>query len=399
MSGPLQGIRVLDMSRFIAGPYCSMLLGDMGAEVIKIERAGKGEDARSLPPFVDNDPEKVSLYYTQYNKNKKGITVDFRNPKGIELIKSLLTKMDVLVENFRPGTLEKMGLTKEVFFQINPKLIVTSISGFGQDGPYRNRAAFDCIGQAMSGLMSVTGEANGDPLLTGTWVSDFTTGIYAAFGTVSALIHQQRTGQGQVVDISLLESSISLLATAIPLYAVNGMVQPRRGNRDNVTGPANLFQTKDGKIYLHAGTDPLFKRLAAVMGHPELNDDPRYCTSSLRMQCIEEVEDLVQQWIGQKSTQEAENILVGAGIPCSRISSAEDLIENPQILHREAIQYAEYPGSGKIPLPGVTVKLSQTPGCVENRPPLLGEHNYEVYGELLGLGKEEIDVLVKEKII
>lgn len=399
MAGPLQGIKVLDISRFIAGPYCSMLLADMGAEVIKAERAGKGEDSRGMLPFVGEGDDRVSLYYTQYNKNKRGVTVNFRDPRGMELIKGLIPRVDVLVENFRPGTLDKMGLTKETLEALNPGLVVVSISGFGQTGPYRDRAAFDCIGQAMGGIMGVTGTAGGDPLLCGTWIGDFSTGIYAAFGAVCALLHRQSTGEGQTVDLSLVECVTSLLATAIPLYTATGRIQPRRGNRDNVTGPANQFQTLDGYLYMHAGTDPLFRRFAALIGRPELLDDPRYATADRRMEHIEDCERLARDWMSALTTEQAEELLIEAGIPASRVATVADIVANPQLRHREAIVPLDYPGVGEISVSGVTVKLSKTPGAVTRRPPLLGEHNREVYGGLLGLSDDEIDRLSREGVI
>ncbi len=399
MAGPLQGITVLDMSRFIAGPYCCMMLGDMGADVIKVENRKGGDASRNMLPFAGKGRDQVSLYFTQYNKNKRGLALDFYHPECIEIIRGLVAKADVLVENFRPGTLDKMGLAPAELEEINPGLVLTSISGFGQDGPYRDRAAFDCIGQAMGGLMGLTGEAGGDPLLTGSWVADFTTGIYAAFGTLSALLHKKNTGQGQRLDISLIECVLSLLATAVPLYVETGRVQPRRGNRDNITGPANAFKCLDGMIYLHAGTDPLFKRLAQLMGKPELNDNPRYHTANQRMECIHEVEGIVQDWIGRLSVDDAERRLVEAGIPVSKIADVADLVANPQFKHREAILYRQYHNVGKISLPGITVKMSKTPGALEKLPPRLGEHNAEILSTFLGMSREQIADLEARKLI
>ncbi|MCD8350929.1 MAG: CoA transferase [Planctomycetaceae bacterium] len=399
MAGPLQGITVLDMSRFIAGPYCCMMLGDMGADVIKIENRKAGDASRNMLPFAGKGDEKVSLYYTQYNKNKRGLSLDFYNPECVEIIKKLVAKADVLVENFRPGTLDKMGLSPDELEKINPGLVLTSISGFGQDGPYRDRAAFDCIGQAMGGLMGLTGEAGGDPLLTGSWVADFTTGIYAAFGTVTALVHKLRTGEGQRLDIALIECVLSLLATAVPHYVETGEIQPRRGNRDNVTGPANAFRCKDGMIYLHAGTDPLFARLTKLMGRPELNEDPRYDTANKRMTCILEVEEYVQEWIGTLNVDEAEELLVDAGVPVSKIADVSDLVENVQFKHRDAIYYRQYHDVGEISLPGITVKMSKTPGALEKLPPKLGEHNQEILSSFLHMTEEEIADLAARKLI
>ena len=397
--GALDGITVIDMSRYIAGPYCSMLLGDMGADVIKVERREKGEDARALIPFQTNGADKVSLYYTQYNKNKRSLTVDFRNPESIELLKKLIAKADVLVENFRPGTLDKMGLSKEVLQELNPSLVVTSISGFGQEGEYRDRAAFDCIGQVMGGLMGITGPAGGEPVLVGSWVGDFTTALYAAFGTVCALMHQKKTGEGQFLDLCLVECVASILATVIPDYCANGRLQPLRGNRDTVCAPANLFKCKDGSIYFHGGTAPLWIRLTEAMERPELREDPRFVTVEDRMAHVEEIEAICQEWIGGYTTKDAEAMLVKEGIPCGIMATAKDLVESPLLNAREAIVFKEYPGVGEVALPGVVVKMSGTPGEIKRRPPMLGEHNEEILRDYLGMTSEEVAELARKKII
>lgn len=397
--GPLNGITVLDMSRYIAGPYCSMLLADMGADVIKIERREKGEDSRSLIPFKENGDEKVSLYYTQYNKNKRSLSVDFRNPESTDLLKKLIKKADVLVENFRPGTLDKMGLTKEVLTELNPSLVVTSISGFGQNGVYRDRAAFDCIGQAMGGLMGITGHPGGEPVLVGSWVGDFTTALYAAFGTVCALMHQQKTGKGQFLDLCLVECVSSILATVIPDYCANGRVQPLRGNRDTVCAPANLFKCKDGSIYFHGGTEPLFVRLTDLMKRPELRENPKFKTVADRMANVDEIEAICQEWVGQYTTDEAEELLQKAGIPVGKMSTVKDLVNSPLMEERNAIVHMDYPGVGDIALPGVVVKMSETPGEVRRRPPQLGEHNEELLKEFLGMSTAEVEDLARKKVI
>lgn len=399
MQGPLSGIKVLDMSRYIAGPHCGMLLGDLGADVIKIERRGKGEDSRGQGPFKTNGDQSVSLYFTQYNKNKRSLAIDFYNPKSIELLKKLIAKSDVLLENFRPGTLAKMGLSPACLLELNPKLVITSISGFGQEGAYRDRAAFDCIGQAFGGLMGISGEENGQPLMSGTWVGDFVTALYAAYGTVSAVYYAKNTGVGQQLDISLVECVTSILATAVPNYAANRVIQKPRGNRDNVCAPANLFHCKDGDVYFHGGTDPLFKRLTALMGQTELLDDPRFCNVPMRMENYAAIEEIVQNWVGRYTRDEAEQLLVGAGIPFGKISTVKDIVENPFFKERGAIIYQDYPGIGEIALPGIVVKMSKTPGGVRLRPPMTGEHNADILSEYLGMSQEEIQALEQEKII
>ena len=395
MNGPLKGIRVLDLSRYISGPYCSMLLGDLGADVIKVEKPGFGEDSRTMGPFVND----VSLYYTQYNKNKKSLTLNMRSDEGKKILRDLIKESDVLVENFRPGTLEKMGLSKDVLDKLNPDLVVTSISGFGQDGPYCNRVAFDCIGQAMSGLMSLTGHEDSEPLLTGTWIVDFVTAVYAALGTVSALYYKKNGGTGQQVDVSLLDCISSMLATTVPLYVSHGVVEKRWGNRDKVTSPANSFKTKDGYIYIHAGTQPLFARLCRVMQCEELKDDPRFNTVANRMMHCEEIEHIVEKWTTSYTTNEVDKMVSEAGIPVAPISNISDVVNNPQIKHRKVFEYIDYPGAGKIAINGVTLKMSETPGKIERRPPMLGEHTDEILGQLLKMDKEQIDHLRQKEVI
>ncbi|MGX8710195.1 MAG: CaiB/BaiF CoA transferase family protein [bacterium] len=395
MSGPLQGVRVLDLSRYISGPYCSMLLGDLGAEVIKIEKPVVGEESRTMGPYAGD----VSLYFTQYNKNKRSVTLNLRSVPGQEILRGLIQQSDVLVENFRPGTLDAMGLTQKVLDELNPELVVTSISGFGQDGPYRDRVAFDCIAQAMSGLMSLTGEEDGTPLLTGTWVVDFVSAIYAALGTVSALYSRRNTGEGQRIDVSLLDCISSLLATTVPLYTTSGIVEKRWKNRDKVTAPANAFKTRDGYIYIHAGTQPLFSRIVKIIGQPELIDDPRFDTVSHRMENIEAVEEAVQKWAQELTTAEIDSLLSKSGIPVAPISDIPGVVNNPQIQHRKVFEYMDYPGAGKISINGITLKMSKTPGKIELRPPLLGEHNDEVYNGLLGLKADEIQRLQEQGVI
>lgn len=399
MSGPLTGIKVVDMSRYIAGPYCCMMLGDMGADVIKIERRGRGEDSRVLMPFKDNRGNRVSLYFTQYNKNKRSLAIDLYKKEGMDVLKDIISKADVMVENFRPGTLDKMGLTKDVLKKINPKLIVTSISGFGQEGLLRDRAAFDCIGQAMGGVMSVTGPYKGEPMMAGTWVADFTTALYAAFGTVSALMHQQKSGQGQFLDISIVECVSSILATAIPNYCANGIIQPLRGNRDNVCAPADLYKVKDGYVYVHAGTQPLFERWCEIADKKELLEDSRFLTAELRMKHFDEIGDILQDWCKDMTAQELEDIMSVAGIPVGKCRNVADLVEDPDMKARESICYIDYPGVGEIALPGVTVKMSETPGAIRYRPPMVGEHNVEILKEYCNMTDEQIEGLRQREII
>ena len=397
LKGALSGIRVLDMTRFIAGPYCAMILGDMGAEVIKIEKRGVGDDARTVGPWTKKG---YSLYFAAYNRNKKSVTVDFRNPKGIEMIKEMVGQADVLLENFRPGVMAKMGLSKEVLQKLNPRLIISAVSGFGQYGPYRNRAAFDSSMQPLSGFNSLNGLEGSVPTPAGTHIADFVAALYSAYGITMALFNREKTGKGDYLDIALLDGLVSIMATAIPNYLINGEMPQRCGNRDKYASPANSFKTCDGYVYVHAGTDPLFKRFCQYIGREELLEDPRFSTVKARMERIEECEAIIQEWIGDKTALEVETMLNGeAGLPAAKVNTIPDLIQHPQLKVREAILDIDGEEMGILPMAGITIKSDNAPGRVYSRPPYLGEHNYEVYGGLLHLSKEEIDKLIEEKVI
>lgn len=387
-SAPLAGVRVLDLSRFIAGPLCAQILGDMGADVIKVERPD-GEDARGLGPFLDGE----SLYVVSYNRNKRGMTLDTRHPDGVQLLEQLIGHCDVLVENYRPGTLAKMGLPHERLLELNPRLVVTSLSGFGQNGPLAERALFDAIAQAMSGLMSRTGRATDPPTLTGTFIADHLTGIYGALGTVTALHHQKQTGQGQVVDVASLDALFSCLGSA-PLAYLNDAApgHERWGSRDPLSGPANSFPTADGWIYLHAGTDPLFPRLCAAMGRAELADG-EWGDVAGRMADIDELERVVAAWTSSLTTDELSARLDEAGIPFGPILSIEQAAEQPQLRARDMVVDAPHTALGSVSHIGLPVKLSATPGRIRRSAPRVGEHTAEILADLLGTTSDQLDRL------
>lgn len=393
MAGPLEGIRVIDVSRFIAGPFCAQTLGDMGADVIKVERP-KGEDARHHAPFYKGE----SVYTMIYNRNKRGVTLNTRHPEAIALLERLLEQADVLVENFRPGTLAQMGLSYEHLHNLNPRLVITSISGFGQTGPLAQRALFDAIAQAMSGLMSLTGGED-NPTLTGTYIADYVAALHGVIGTLLALYHRERTGEGQVVDVASLDALFACLGTPPSAQVMLGETPKRNGSRDLLTGPANVFKARDGHVYVHAGTNPLFPRIAAMIGKPELASDERFKDVPSRMANIESIEAEVAAWIGEHTVEEAGEALTEAGIPWGPVATVADIVNSPQIKAREMLVDVEHPTLGTLTLPGIPIKLSATPGSVRKAPPRIGEDTDEVYNELLGLDQAELGRLRAEGVI
>lgn len=385
---PLAGIRVLDLSRFIAGPLCTMLLADMGAEVIKVERPG-GEDARAVAPFWNGE----SVYAMTYNRNKRAITLDTRSSDAQHVLGRLADWADVVVENYRPGTLEAMGIGYPALSEKRPEIIVTSISGYGQTGPMRDRALFDCIAQAVSGVMARNGEPEDAPELTGIFVGDHLTGIYAAYGTVLALVERWRSGRGQHVDVAVLDSLFSCLGPAVPAYLMLGQIMPRTGNRDAFAAPANLFQASDGYVYAHAGTPSLFRRFCTtILEQPELLEDPRFASVEARMENVELVEGLMRDWMAGRTAAEAELELASAGIPAAAVADVAGATANVQL--RERGMMVEIPTEGgTIAVPGNPVRLSRTPANVGAPPPRVGQHTAEVLSEVLGLSHAEIEAL------
>jgi crotonobetainyl-CoA:carnitine CoA-transferase CaiB-like acyl-CoA transferase len=393
MSFPLDGVTVLDLSRFIAGPFCAQMLGDMGAKVIKVERPG-GEDARHHEPFFKG----ASIYTMIFNRNKYAITLNTRHKAAKEILESLIHESDVLVENFRPGTLAEMGFGYERLRELNPRLIVTSISGFGQTGPLAQRALFDAIAQAMSGLMSLTG--SGEPTLTGTFVADYVAGLHGVIGTLLALQRREKSGEGQVVDVASLDAIFSCLSTYPSALSMLGQMPPARlRSRDPLTGPANVFKASDGYLYLHGGTNPLFPRLCESIGRPDLAVDPKYRDVRGRMKNIEALEAAVGEWASGRTVEEAGSALTKAGIPWGPVSTIADVVASPQIAAREMMLDVEHPTLGALKLPGIPVKLSESPGAVRKAPPLVGEDNDRIYGEMLGFTQERIAELRSEGAI
>ncbi len=391
---PLDNIRILDLSRFIAGPYCAALLADMGADVVKVERPG-GEDSRRVAPFFKGQ----ATYTLAFNRNKRAVTLDTRAAEGQAILRRLVAWADVVVENYRPGTMERMGLGFAELQRINPRIILTSISGVGQTGPDRDSAMFDCIAQAKSGLMSRNGESPDRPQLAGTYIGDYLTAVYAALGTMFALYTRERTGIGQLVDVALLDSMFSSVGMFALQQALLGEALPKRGNRDLNAAPANLFAALDGKIYVHAGTDPLFERFADLAGRRDLLDDERFRTLADRMAHADEIEAIVADWVGRRTTADAERMLNEAGIPCSTVLDLDAVVKSPQLEAREMLVSVAHAKLGALVVPGIPVKLSATPGSVRQPPPMVGEHNREIYRDLLGMSDDDLDALRAKGVI
>lgn len=396
MTAPLQGIKVLDLTRFIAGPHCGMILGDMGADVIKIEKRGAGDDSRHFPPFHGGE----SLYGMALNRNKRSMTLNFRDPRAQDILKQMVAQADILLENFRPGTMEQMGCGWDALKAINPRLIMTRLSGFGQDGPYSQRPGFDGIAQAMSGLMGLTGSPDGTPYLAGTFYIDYMSAMYGVTATLGALNARHLTGGGQMIDVSLLDSAVSLLTTAIPSQMNKDVTLNRIGNRDRYSSPANVFKTKSGDyLLLLSGTNPLFRRLVELIGQPELLQDPRFSAVDRRLENAEAIEAIVQAWIGARTTEEALLGIQAAGVPCTKVATIDEVVNNPQLLHRRQIVQIDHPVAGKVNTAGVTMQLSETPLTIRRPPPTLGQHTAEVLAEWLGAPEAKIQELMDEDVV
>jgi len=386
----LAGVRVLDLSRFVAGPFCCQILGDHGADVVKVEKPD-GEPARHMPPFVQGE----SLYFLAYNGSKRGITVNQRSPEGLELLRKLMAKADIVVENFRTGTLEKMGLDYGPLAAINPGLILVSISGFGTQGPYIGRPAFDEIIQGMSGLASMTGESGGPPTLTGTYVADFVTGLYAAIGALVALHLREQTGRGQWVQTNLLDSLVSILNTSVSRYLLTGQAPRRQGNRNPLIAPGNIYQARDGHITVEVLTQDMWEDLARAIGREELIRDPRFVDVVRRQQHADALDREVQAWMGTRSVDEIVSTMERSSIPCGPVLDIPALVKDPQLLVNQTVVEVEYPPLGRVPVLAPPIRLQNEASPRRGRPPRLGEHTEEVLAAWLGLTAGEVESLRK----
>ena len=392
MTAPLDGITVLDLSRVLSGPYCTMLLGDMGARVIKIEQPGKGDDTRGWgPPFVGGE----SAYFLSINRNKESVTLDFKKSAGRAVLDRLIATSDVLIENFRPGTLSKIGLDYPALAPKHPNLIYCSISGFGHTGPRRNEPGYDAVIQAEGGLMSITGAADGPPYRLGVAIGDIVTGIFAAQGVLLALLSRHRTGQGQFVDIGMLDSVAALLSYQASIFFSTGSAPQRIGNRHPTIVPYETFSSADGDFVLAVGNDDQWRRFCAVA---ELPEDPRFATNHQRVMNYDGVRPFIADRLRTQPRQHWIDRLNAAGVPCGSVRSLEELFADPQIQARQMVAEIEHATIGALRVLGLPVKLSDTPGAVRTPPPRLGEHTDAVLHDF-GFSDDAIADFRRQKVI
>lgn len=392
----LNGVVILDLTRVLAGPYCGMILSDLGAKVIKIERPVVGDDARAYGPYQNGE----SIYYAGLNRGKIGITLNLKDEKGKETFKDMVRKANIVIENYRPGTMEKLGLGYDVLKEVNPSIIYGSVSGFGHTGPYSKRAGYDIIGQAAGGLMSTTGWSFSPPTRTGTPMGDVLGGLNMAIGVLAALYRQKETGKGEKVDISLVDSVVSSMQNINMIYTTEGRIPQRIGNRYESTYPYDSFKAKDGDVIIGAGNDKLFKKLMEVMGKADLISDERFLSVSNRVENHELLKEIIEDWSKDKGVDEISKLLNDNGIPSTPINTIDRIVVDEQIaVNRNMFPVQKHPVAGDIKLTNNAIKLTETDSNPDKPAPTLGQHNEYVYKELLGYTDEKYKELVDNKVI
>jgi len=390
----LSGLKILDMTRVLAGPYCTMVLGDLGADVIKIEAPKKGDDSRQFGPYINGE----SAYFMSINRNKRSMTLDLKNPTAKALFFDLIKEVDVVVENFRPGTMEKLGMGYDVLKDINPKLIYAASSGFGHTGPYSKRPAYDGVVQAMGGIMSITGQLGGKPTRVGPSIGDITAGLFTAIGILAAVNYRNETGKGQKVDVSMLDCQVAILENALARFFGTGVSPKPAGNRHSSIVPFEPFETSDGEIMIAVGNDNLWQKFCNEMGLSELINDEKYSSNPLRSENYDTLRPILATKLESESTETWYKRLTEAGVPCGPINNIEMLTKDEQVIERNMIVDIDHKVAGLTHIPGVPIKMSETQGSVRKAAPVLGEDTAEILKELLGKTQEEIDVLEAEGI-
>ncbi len=392
--GALKGIRVIELGQLLAGPFCGQLLGDMGADIIKVEPPGAGDPMRDWGLGDDKVNWEVVA------RNKKSVSANLRVEDGQALVRQLVAKADVLIENFKPGTLEKWGLGPDVLHAINPGLIVARMSGYGQSGPYSDRAGFGGIGEAMGGWRYIVGEPDRPPSRMGISIGDTLTATYGCMGVLAALHARSSTGKGQVIDTALYEAVLQVMESLVPEYDHSGIIRERSGSLLRGVAPSNVYRCSDGHFMIAANKDAIFVRLAEAMGQPELASDPRYATHIARGENQAELDTLINAWTSTMTIAEVDALMITHSVPAGKVYRAPEMIEDPHFQAREAIIEVETERFGKLKMQNVVPRLSATPGSVRTpAPSVVGQHNSEVYGGLLGLTQEKLDDLASRGII
>lgn len=390
MPGPLSHIRVLDLSRILAGPWCGQVLADLGADVIKVERLGAGDDTRSWgPPFLkdsDGNATKEAGYYLSVNRGKRSVELDLKSEEGLAAVRALAAQSDILLENFKTGTLDRMGLGYEALREVNSQLIYCSVTGFGLTGPQARDAAYDFMIQGMGGLMSVTGgddgSPGGGPQKVGVPIIDLMTGMYAAIGSLAALANRAQTGEGEHIDLAMLDVSVAMLANQAMNYLVSGKTPVRRGNRHPNIQPQNVYPVKDGHIVLAVGNDGQFRRFAEVIGRSDLADDPKFATNAARVENLPALETVILEQLGSRSVDDWMGAFADAGVPAGPINTVDKVFEEPQVQHRQMLRDLPHPLSGTLKQVVSPLNFRNAPLSFDTPPPLLGQHTEEVLSAL-----------------
>jgi len=393
---PLKGVRVIDLTRVIAGPYCAMVLGDLGAEIIKVEQPKIGDESRAWgPPWV----KEVSAYFISINRNKKSFTLNLKHPRGLDIFKSLVKKADVVLENFRPGTMEELGIGYEVLKGMNPGLIYCDITGYGTDGPYRDKPGVDVIVSAIAGLMSITGEPDGEPVKVGVAVTDLLTGLYAFGAIASALLVRQQTGRGQRISINLLAMQLATLINIGSSYLVGGVIPRRWGSAHATIVPYEAHRAKDDYLIFSVINERMWKSLCSILQMEELSEDPRFSDNARRLKNRDALGEIIDRKLAEKTVEEWVPLFDRAGIPCGPINTLDRVFKDPQVLHLNVVREIEHPHYGKAKMVGPPATFSESRVDIQSPPPTLGEHNEEILTQLLALPVEEVKSLKNQGVI
>jgi crotonobetainyl-CoA:carnitine CoA-transferase CaiB-like acyl-CoA transferase len=398
MSLPLKGVRVLDLTHVLAGPFCTQILGDLGAEIIKIERPGVGDQTRRMPPHFIGD-KKISAYFLAINRNKKSLTLDLKSPEGKEIFYKLTKQADVVINNFLPGTMENLGLSYEILKEINPRIVWASITGYGQEGPYRNRPTYDIIVQALGGLLSYTGEPDGPPVRCGIPIGDLGASVYAIVGILAALLSRVQTGVGQKVDIAMLDVLISLHTYRAKYYFVAGEIPKPVGTGHVSSVPLRGYKTKDSHIVIEAFMDHFWRNLCRVIGREELADDPRFLSRQKRLENRTEVDRILEEAFLTKTTEEWMRLFDETEVPAGPIYTLDKALQDPQVQFRNMVIEIDSPHTGPLKDLGNPIKMSDMGAPVYQPAPLLGEHTESLLTELLGFSAQDLSALREKKII